>query len=103
MQLVATLFLEMIRELHDQNAVARHEADKGDQPDLTVDVDRWQTEEREEKQTGKRERHRAGENDERIAEALEPRREHEINQNCREQEHAEELAAFSAQMERLPV
>jgi len=54
-QFVATLFLEMIRELHDQNAVATR-GRKGDQSDPTVDVDRWQTWEREEKQTGKRER-----------------------------------------------
>ena len=45
-------------------------------------------------------RNRTGENDERIAEAFELRRQHQVNQHCREQEDAEELAAFDAKLAR---
>ena len=70
-------------------------------PDLAVDVQRREAEEREEQRAGQRQRHRAGEDDERIAEALELRRQHEVDQDRRQQERAEELAALGAQLPRL--
>src|SRR5205814_1861037 len=100
-QLVTPLRLQLVRELHDENAVARDEADEGDQTDLTIDIDRGQAEEREDQRAAERERHRAGENDERIAEALELRREDEVDQDAGEQEHAKELGALGAELARL--
>ena len=93
--------LQLVRELHDQDAVLRHQPDERDQPDLAVDVQRRQAEEREQQRARQRQRHRAGEDDERIAEALELRREHEVDQHRRQQERAEELAALGAQLARL--
>ena len=58
-------------------------------------------EEREQQRARHRQRHRARQDDERIAEALELRREHEVDQDRREQEGAEELAAFGAELPRL--
>ena len=78
--------LQVVGELHDQDAVLRHQADERDQADLAVDVERRQPEEREEQRAGHRQRHRAGEDDERIAEALELRREHQVDQDRRQQE-----------------
>ena len=48
----------------------------------------------------KRERHGAEQDDERIAEAVELRREHEENQDNSEQKRREEFAAFDAQLPR---
>ena len=48
-----------------------------------------------------RQRHRARQDDERIAEALELRREHQINQDRRQQEGAEKAAALRAKLARL--
>ncbi len=100
-ELVAPCLLQVIGELHDQNAVLRHEPDQGDQPDLTVDVERGPLEEREQQRAGDRERHRPGENDERIAEALELCREDEIDQDRREQKCAEEPATLRSELARL--
>jgi hypothetical protein len=68
-------------------------------PHLTVDVQRRQTEEREEQRAREGEWHRARENDERIAKALELGRQHEIDQHRREQEYPKELAALGAQLD----
>src|SRR5205823_4621378 len=68
---------------------------------LAVDVERCEPEEREEERAGDRERHGAGEHDERIAEALELRRQDEIDQDRREEERPEELAALHAKLARL--
>ena len=62
------------------------QADQRDEPDLAVDVERGEAEEREQQRARERERHRAGQDDERIAEALELRREHQVDQDRREQE-----------------
>ena len=77
------------------------QADERDQPDLAVDVERGEAEEREQQRARQRQRHRAGEDDERVAEALELRREHQVDQDRREQERAEELAALGAELARL--
>jgi hypothetical protein len=47
MKLVGPGLLEMVRELDDQDAVLRHQADQSDETDLAVDVQRRQAEERE--------------------------------------------------------
>src|SRR6185436_17091937 len=100
-ELVLPALLQMIRELGDHDAVARDETDERDQAHLTVDVDRRQAEEREEQRAGESEWNGARENDERIAEALELRGQHEVNQDRRQQEDAEEALAFGAQLARL--
>src|SRR5262249_42754284 len=92
--------LQVVGELHDQDAVLRHQADQRDQSNLAVDVQRREAEEREQQRAGHRQRHRAGEDDERIAEALELRGEHEVDEDRREQERPEELAAFGPQLPR---
>ncbi len=88
----------MIRELHDEDAVAGDQADERDQPDLAVDVDGRQAEEREEERARERQRHRAGQDDERVAEALELRGEHEVDQDRGQQEHAEEAGSLGAEL-----
>ena len=77
------------------------EADERDQADLAVDVERREAEEREEQRARERQRHRAREDDERVAEALELGREHEVDQDRRQQEREEELAALGPQLPRL--
>ena len=99
-ELLRSRLLQVVRELHDQDAVLRDQADQRDQPDLAVDVQRREAEEREQQRAGHRQRHRPGEDDERIAEALELRREHQIDQDRRQQERAEELAAFGPELAR---
>ena len=100
-ELVSAGLLQVIGELHDEDAVLRHEPDQRDEPDLAVDVQARESEEREQQRPRDRERHRPREDDERIAEALELRREHEIDQDRRQQERAEEPAAFRPQLPRL--
>ena len=77
------------------------QTDERDQADLAVDVQRREAQEREQQRARQRQRHRAREDDERIAEALELRREHQVDQDRRQQERAEELAALGAQLARL--
>ena len=100
-ELVSARFLQVIGELDDQDAVLRHEPDQRDEPDLAVDVQAREPEEREQQRAGDGQRHRPRENDERIAEALELRREHQIDQDGRQQERAEEPAALRPQLARL--
>src|SRR5207247_21739 len=95
------LLLQLVGELDNQDAVLRDESDQGDEADLAVDVQRRQAEEREEQGPGQGERHRAGQDDERIPEALELGREDQVDQDGREDEDAEELAALRAEWPRL--
>ena len=74
-------FLQMIREFHDQNSVLRDQADESDQSHLAVDIQRRETQERKHQRARDGQRNRAGENDEGIAEALELRRQHQIDEN----------------------
>src|SRR3989454_3573676 len=96
------LLLQLVGELDNQDAVLRDEPDQGDETDLAVDVQRRQAEEREEQGPGQGERHGAGQDDERIPEALELGREDQVDQDGREDEDAEELAALRAELPRLP-
>src|SRR6266446_6664239 len=91
----------MVRELNDQNAILRYQPNQRDQSHLAVDVERRQPEERKHQRPGKSQRYRTHENNERIAEALELRRQHQVNQDSRQQEHTEELAPLHAKLARL--
>ena len=93
--------LQRVRELHDQDAVLRDQADQRDQTDLRVDVDRGQVQEREHQRAGDRQRHRAEQHDQRIAEALELRGEHQVDEDEREAERRRERRAFLADLARL--
>src|SRR5207249_3103151 len=98
--LVAALLLELVRELTNQEAVLGDEPDERDQPDLAVDIERRQSQERKEQRPGEGQRHGADENDEGVAEALELGREYEVNKDGRQRERAEKVAPFGAQLPR---
>jgi hypothetical protein len=80
--------LELIGESNDQDTVLGDETDQGDEPDLTVDVDGCEPEEREDECRGKGERHGPGKHDQGVAEAAELRREHQIDEQNGEAERA---------------
>ena len=101
LRLVAPCLLQVVGELDDQDAVLRDQADQRDQADLAVDVERREAEEREQQRAGRARAAPSRQDDERIAEALELRGQHEVDQDRREQERAEELAALGAQLPRL--
>ena len=100
-ELVQPCLLQVVRELHDEDAVLRYQSDQRDQSDLAVDVERRQSKEREEQRPGNCQRHRARQDDEGIAEALELGREDQINQDRRQQEGAEKTAALGPELARL--
>ena len=89
----AALFLQVVGELHDQNAVLADQAHQRHQADLGVDVERHAAEaERDEDQrAGDRHRHR-NQNDHRIAEALEQGGERQEDDDQREAERGDEAA-----------
>ena len=82
------LLLQLVGELHHQDAVLGDQSHQGDQADLRVDVERRQTEIQEDHRAEHRERHRHHD-DERIAEALELRRQHQIDHDDRKAEGEE--------------
>src|SRR5437899_1635678 len=84
-------FLQVIRKFYDKNSILRDQADESNQSDLAVDVQSRETQKREHQGARDSQRNGTGQNDKRIAEAFELRREHEIDQNRREQERAQEL------------
>jgi hypothetical protein len=99
--------LQRVGELDDQDAVLRDQADQRDQPDLRVDVDRRQVEEAEQQRARDRERHGTEQHDQRIAEAAELRREHQVDEHEREPERhdqrrplAPDLSRFAGVVER---
>src|SRR5204863_782141 len=98
---VPALLLKLVGELHDKNSVLGNQSDKRNQTDLTIDVQRREAEEREHQSASQGQRNRSGQHDEWIAEALELRRQYEVNQDGRQQECSEELAAFHAHPTRL--
>ena len=100
-ELVQPCLLQVVGELHDEDAVLRYQSDQRDQSDLAVDVERRQSKEREEQRPGNCQRHRARQDDEGIAEALELGREDQINQDRRQQEGAEKTAALGPELARL--
>src|SRR5205823_7829386 len=72
-----------------------------DEPELAVDVERGGAQEHEQGRAREGEGRRAGEDDERVAEALELGREHEEDEDAGEQEHTEEAATLGAELPRL--
>src|SRR5207253_2560385 len=95
------LRLERIRELHDQDAVLRDQSHQGDQPHLRVDVDGGEVQEAEHQRPGDRERHRAHQHDERVAEAPELRREHKVDEDHGETEGHRERRPLEPDLPRL--
>src|SRR4029077_17343997 len=75
-------------------------ADQSDQTYLAVYVERRQAHEGEQQRPGNSQRHRTCEDDERIAKALELRRQDQVNEDCRQQKSAEELAALNSELAR---
>ena len=111
-QFCQTLPLQFVRELDDQDSVLRNQTDQRHQTDLRVDVERRRPaigeelperhfQKHEDTRAEHRERHRAEQNDERIAEAVELRRQDEKDQHERKQKHAQKFAAFGPQLTRL--
>src|SRR6185437_107094 len=101
--------LELVRKLHNEDAVFRNQADERDETDFGVNVQRGRPAVREERnslaghfqetkheRTEHRERHGTEQDDEWIAEAVELRGEHEENQHGGKGKHRKELAAFGA-------
>ena len=76
---------QLVGELDDQDAVLGDQADQGDEADLAIDVERAAAPPQRQQRAGDRQRH-GQHDDERIGEALELRREHEIDEGEREQE-----------------
>jgi hypothetical protein len=101
-ELVGALLLQLVGELDDEDPVLGYQADERDQADLAVDVQRRESEEREEQRAGDRQRNRSGEDDEGIAEALELRREDEVDQDRGKQEGPEELPSLRAKLRDSP-
>ena len=94
---VAAGLLQPVGEIDHQDAVLGDEADQRDEADLRIDVDAGEAEESAdvERQKGAEQSRRQGdENDERIAEALVLRRQHEIDDDEREHEHIDERVAL---------
>ena len=83
LQFAQTGFLQMVRELDDQNSVLRNEADESNQADLALNIQSREVQKREHQGARDRQRHGTGENNKRISKALELRGQHEINQDCR--------------------
>src|SRR4051812_4513333 len=73
-ELVLARLLEVVSELHDQDAVLRYQSHQRDQTNLAVNVQRGESQERKHQRARKCEWHRSNKDDERIAEALELRR-----------------------------
>ena len=95
-----SLALEAIGKLHDQNPVLRDQPHQRDEADLRVDVDRREVEEAEAQRPGDGQRHRAEQHDQRIAEALELCRQHQIDEHHREPQRDGERPAFVADLSR---
>src|SRR5882757_1106651 len=111
-QFCQTLPLQFVRELDNQDSVLRNETDQRYQTDLRVDVEgrsptigeelpEWHFQEHEEASAEHGERNRSQENNERVAEAVELRRQDEKDQHQRKQKHAQKFATFGLQLARL--
>ena len=61
---------------------------------------RGEAQEREQQRAREGQRYGTGKDDEGIAEAFKLRRQHQVDQDAREQERSQELAAFRAQLAR---
>ena len=85
--------LQVVGELHDQDAVLADQAHQRDQPDLGIDVERGaaDADADEDQRAGDRHRHR-NQNDDRIAEAFEQRGQRQEDDDQREAESGDEAA-----------
>src|SRR5438445_2720752 len=97
-ELLPSCLLQVVGELNNEDAILGYQTDEGDQSYLAVDVKGRKSQKRERQRPGNGQRHGAGKDDERIAEALKLCRQDQINQNPREQESAKELAALHPQL-----
>src|SRR5262245_33500620 len=96
-----TLGAKLVGEFHDQDTVLGDQPDQSDKADLAVDVERASAPPQREQRAGNRERH--GEHDdEGVLEALELRREHEIDEGEREQEGEIDTRTRLLELARLP-
>src|SRR6202049_14483 len=97
-QLGLSCFLKMVGKLHDEDTVLSYQTDQRDQTDLTINVECRQSEKREHQRPGKGQRHRARQNDERIAKAFELSCQNQVDQDGRKQESSKELASLDPQL-----
>src|SRR5439155_3939869 len=72
------------------------------QPDLAVDIERGQSQERKQQRARKSQWYRARQDDERIAETLKLGGQHQVDQDARQHEGAKELAALGPKLARFP-
>ena len=90
---IALLHLQLVGEIHHQDAVLGDQPDQGDEPDLGIDIDGGEPQiERDQ-----RPEHRGGQrdqDDQRIAEALILGGEHQEDHHQREDEGVDERVAF---------
>ena len=85
--------LQVVGELHDQDAVLADQPHQRDQADLGVDVQARAAEPKAHKEQGAGDRHRhRDQDDERVAETLEQRGERQIDDDQREAECEQEAA-----------
>ena len=91
----------LVGELHHQDAVLGDEADQRDQPHLRIDVERGDAEIERHQRSEDRKRH-GQHDDERIAEALELRRQHQVDDDDGEAEGDERRVALVHLQPRLP-
>ena len=110
-RLAQALLLQLVGELHDQDAVLGDHADQRHQPDLGVDVERHAGEGRhlhavgdaedvdEQQRAADRHRHRH-QHDQRIAERFELRRQHQVDDDQRESKGHQQRRAFLLELAR---
>jgi len=90
----------LVRVLHDQDRVLRHQPDQHDEPDLRVDVEALAEEEERDERPEDRERDRE-EDRERVNETFELGGEHEEDEDHGEHEEEVEFSARLAELPRL--
>ena len=94
------MFLKRVGELDDEDAVFRNESHQRYQADLAVDIERGKPDEGEEKRAREGQRHGAEEDDERIAEALELRGQHQEDEDEGEGHRDGKFVAFQTELAR---
>jgi len=111
---VPALPLQLVGELDNQDSIFRNQPDQRHETNLRINIQRCgpafgekrnvrirHFQKSEEQRSEHGERHRAEQDDERIAEAVELRGEDEKNQNNREGERGKEFVSFSTQLTRV--
>ncbi len=90
---IALLFLQLVGEVHHQDAVLGNQPDQGDEPDLRIDVDGGESGIERDERAEHRGR-QGDQDDQRVAEALILRGEHEEDDHQREDEGVNEGVAL---------